>query len=177
MLKHLKDVFSTISICLLSTTIIPNILEYIRVSLKLFPLMQIYKQPLDQPNLIYIISLIHKTGFKDLDFFLLNGSAIGKILKTMIFVDKIDNAIQIAKHLCSRLSKRIQEKKRSNYIIYIFTANLTTISKTQFLADFRLSETQIWIYIEYANMGINFPDIRRAIQFQDSDYIMLSELF
>ncbi len=93
MLGHLKDVFPTIPICLLSTTITPNILEYIRFSLKISLLLQIYRQPLDCPNLTYIVSPIRKTGFKDLDFLILSGATISEILKIMIFVDKIDDAI------------------------------------------------------------------------------------
>ena len=93
MLGYLKDIFPTTLIVLLSTTVTPNILEYIRISLKLFPPLRIYKQPLDRPNLTYIVILIRKNRFKDLDFFIPDGSAIDKIPKTMIFVDKIDNAI------------------------------------------------------------------------------------
>ena len=107
MLGYLKDVFPTILIYLLSATVTLNILEYIRISLKFSPPSQIYKQPLDCLNLMYIVCPIRKTGFKDLDFFIPNGGIIGKILKTMIFVDKINNAIQMAKHLWSRLSKHI----------------------------------------------------------------------
>ena len=93
MLGHLNDVFLTIPICLLSATITPNILEYIRVSLKLSPPLQIYRQPFNYPNLTYIVSPIRKTGFQDLDFLLPSWGAIGKILKTIIFMDKIDDTI------------------------------------------------------------------------------------
>lgn len=91
----------------------------------------------------------------------------------MIFVDKIDDAVQMEKHLRIKLPKRIRREKRLDHIIHIFTTNLTTISKTQFLANLYLSETQIWIYTEYVGMGTNFPNICRAIQFKISDYIML----
>lgn len=78
---------------LLSATVIPNILKYIRILLKLSPLLQIYRQLFDHPNLTYIVNLIYKTGLKDLDFIILSKNIIGKISKTMIFVDKIDNTI------------------------------------------------------------------------------------
>lgn len=107
MFEHLKNIFSTILICLLSATVILNILKYIWVSPKLFLLSQIYRQPFNQSNLIYIVSLLHKIGFKDLDFFISSENAVHKILKTMIFVDKIDNVIQIIKHLHLRLLEYI----------------------------------------------------------------------
>lgn len=107
MLGHLKDVFSTILMVLLSATVTSNILEYIQISLKLYPPLQIYRQPLNWPNLTYIVSPIRKAGFKDLDFLIQSGGAVGKIPKKMIFVDKIDDVIEMAKHLRSRLPERI----------------------------------------------------------------------
>lgn len=163
MFRHLKDVFPIISVYLLFAMVILNILEYIRVLLKFLLPLRIYRQPLYCLNLIYIVSSIRKSGFKDLDFFILNGSAVGKILKTIMFVDKIDNVIVMAKYLRSMLSKCIQKKKRPNYIIHTFMANFTTISKTRFLANFFLSETWIWICTKYADMGINLSDIFRVI--------------
>lgn len=172
----MKDIFPTIPIYLLSATVIPNILEYIRVLSKFFLPLQISKQPLDCPNLTYIISIIRKTGFKDLDFLILSGDAVGKISKTMIFVDKIDDAIQMVEHLQSRLLEHIWREEHLNHIIHTFMAHLTTTSRTKFLADFRLGETRIWIYTECAGMGINVTDIRCAIQFKIPDYIMLPKL-
>ncbi len=163
MLGHLKNVFSIISIYLLSATVTPNILDYIWISLKLFPSSQIYRQLFDRPNLTYIVSPIRKTGFKDLDFLIPSGDAVGKISKTIIFVDKKDDTIQIAKHLRSKLSKRIWKKVRPNHIIRTFMANLTTTSKTKFLAEHHLGETRIWICMECTGMYINLPNIRRVI--------------
>lgn len=42
---------------------------------------------------MYIVISIRKTEFKDLNFVISNGDAINKILKIIIFMDKIDNAI------------------------------------------------------------------------------------
>ncbi len=177
MLEHLKDIFPIILMCLLSATVTSNILEYIRVSLKLSPLLQIYRQLLDRPYLTYIVSPIHRNGFKDLDFLIPSRGAVGKIPKTIIFMNKIDDAIQMIKHLWSRLPEHIRREGRSNHIIRTFTANLTITSKTKFIADLHLGETRIWICMECTSMGINLPDIRHAIQFKISDYIMLPELF
>lgn len=77
----------------------------------------------------------------------------------MIFIDKINNTIAIAKDLYLRLPKRIQRERYPNHIIYTLTTNFTTISRARFFVDFRLGETQIWIYTECAGMSINLPDI------------------
>lgn len=42
------------------------------------------------------MSPIRKADVKDLDFFISSGGAIGKIPKTIIFMDKIDNIIEMA---------------------------------------------------------------------------------
>ncbi|WP_375449374.1 hypothetical protein, partial [uncultured Nostoc sp.] len=78
---------------ILSATITPNILDYIRVSLKLPAPLRIYRQPLDRPNLSYIVSPIRKSGFQDLAFLIPTLGSIADIPKTMIFVHKIDDAM------------------------------------------------------------------------------------
>lgn len=107
MLRYLKDIFSTILVFLLSSTVIPNILEYIQISPKFFLLLQIYEQLLDYPKLTYIASPIHKSKFKDLNFFISSKSIVNKIPKIMIFVNKINNNLEIAKYLYSRLFEHI----------------------------------------------------------------------
>ncbi len=68
MLGHLKDVFFKVPTLIMSATITPNILDYIRVSLKLPPPSRINRLPLDRPNLKYMVCPIRKPGFRDLAF-------------------------------------------------------------------------------------------------------------
>lgn len=56
---------------------------------------------------MYIVSLKYKTRFKNFDFFILSENVINKISKTIIFVNKIENPIQIVKNLHLRLLKCI----------------------------------------------------------------------
>ena len=160
MLSHLKDVFLSIPTLLLSATVILNILEYIRVLLKLFPPSRIYRQPLDRPNLTYIVSSICKPRFKNLDFLVPSEGAIGNIPKTMIFVDLINKAEKMAKHLQSRLSERVQNKKKqAEVIICTFSSNFSPETRTRFLAELQLNDTRIWIYTKCAGISINLCDI------------------
>lgn len=122
------------------------------------------------------MSPIYKAGFKDLDFLIPSGGAINKIPKITIFVDKIDDVIEMAKYLQSRFFKRIQNESYSENIIHTFPANLTTTSRFKFLANYQTDNTLFWICMEYANMSIKLSDIWRAVQFRISDYITLSEL-
>ena len=68
---------------------------------------------------MYIISLIHKTGFKDLDFFIPNEGIVGKILKIIIFVDKIYDAIQIA-NTYNQSFLSVSREKSIQTILYIY---------------------------------------------------------
>ncbi len=47
---------------------------------------------------------------------------------------------------------------------------------TKFLANLRLGETRIWIYMESVSMGINLFNIYYTMKFKESDYIILPEL-
>lgn len=111
------------------------------------------------------MSSIHKVSYKKLDFFILSRDAIDKIIKIIIFIDKIDDTIEIVKYLRSQFFERIKNKKYLKDIIYIFLTNFTIILRSRVLANLQLSNIQIWIYIEYTDMSINFFDIRHIIQF------------
>lgn len=128
--------FSLVLTLILFAIITLNILEYIRILLKLSPLLQIYWQPFDWPNLTYIVSQIRKNNFKDLVFLLSSAGTIKKSLKTMIFVDKIDDIIEMAKYLQSRFSECIWSILRVDNIICTFLANLQITTRTRFLGDF-----------------------------------------
>ena len=91
MIGHLKDIFSNIPTLILSAIIIPNVLKYIRISLKLPPPSCIYRQPLNQPNLTYMVLSIKKPGFGDLAFAIPSNGAVRDIPKTMIFVGLIND--------------------------------------------------------------------------------------
>lgn len=144
MLGHLKDMFLSIPTLLMSAIITLKNFKYIRVLFKLFSLLQIYRQPLDRHNQAYIVNLIRKPGYKDLAFLVPSGKTISKISKTVIFVDLIDEPIKMTKYLQLRLSELIQnDEKKTEVIIHAFSANLLTTSRTKFLADLRLNDTQI----------------------------------
>ena len=103
MFEYLKDVFSLVPTLILSATIIPNIFDYIRIFLKLLSPFQIYRLPLDRPNLKYMVSPIQKSGFQDVAFLVPKLDLINKILKTMIFVNKIKDVIEMERYLQFRL--------------------------------------------------------------------------
>lgn len=81
----------------LLTIIKPNILGYIRELLYFWASTYFCKQLLNCPNTVQIVAPIIKLRFSELDFLI---SKTGLILKTMVFVNKINNTMKITAYLC-----------------------------------------------------------------------------
>lgn len=95
MIGHLKNIFLALSTLIVSTTVMPNVLEYMQILLKLSLPACIYRQLLDKPNLTYMVVLIRKTGFEDHVLIILSTGIISNNLKTMIFVNSIDKVTKM----------------------------------------------------------------------------------
>ena len=94
----------------------------------------------------------------------------------MVFVDKIKNAIELEKYLRSRLPNCVRNGNQVFVVIRSFTSNLDANTRTRVMEDLRHGNDQIYICTECAGMGINIPDIMRAVQFKIPDFIALPEL-
>lgn len=162
MIGYLKDVFPNVSTLALSTIITPTVLEYIRKSLKFYLVTRLYQELLDKANITYMVLKIMKPNFEDLGFLVLNSNRADSIPKTMIFVDNIDKAQYIVACFCTRLLLQFQRKKKE--IICTFLSNLKPSTQTDFLRDFRMGNTQIWICTECASIDLNLRDITRIMQ-------------
>ncbi|WP_375449210.1 C-terminal helicase domain-containing protein [uncultured Nostoc sp.] len=137
-----------------------------------------YEQPpfYNQPNLKYMVCPIRKSGFQDLAFLVPKDGPVGLIPKTMVFVNKIEDAIRLERYLRSRLPDRVRNGKQAFVIIQLITSNLDANTKTRVMEDLRYGNTRICVCTECAGMGINIPDIMRAVQFKIPDFIALPEL-
>ncbi len=90
---NLRYCFPKVPIIVLSATITPNVLEYIGESLYLYAPTLLYKQLLDRPNIIQIVTHILKQGFADLNYLI---PKVGIISKTMVFMEKIADVMALA---------------------------------------------------------------------------------
>lgn len=90
MISYLKDVFLNMLMLALSAIITPIVLEYIYESLKLRSTIWLYQELLAKPNITYLVEKNIKPKDKNLAFLIPDGSGAGAILKTMLFVNKID---------------------------------------------------------------------------------------
>lgn len=91
-----------------------------------------------------------------------NSGGANVILKTIIFVNDIENIQCIVAYLYFRLPFRLQDKQPE--IIHTFSSNLQATIQTNFFEDFQIGNMLILIYIKYADIGLNLRDILCMIQ-------------
>ena len=144
MLGALKNAFSNIPMLVLSATITPTVLEYIRSLLKFSSQTRIYWQSLDWPNLTYVVAEIKKLKYEKLDFLVPDTKTLDLIPKTMVFVDQIDQAIKITAYLRSRLPECIRnDSVRAKKAVRLMSSNLELSTRSLSLEDFCKDKTRI----------------------------------
>lgn len=74
-------------------------------------------------------------SFWDLAFFVLRHGLINKILKTMVFVDKIEDAIELNEYLQLRLWDYVRNENYAFVIIQSLTSNLDTNIRIKIMED------------------------------------------
>ena len=134
-----------------SATMTPNILEYVRKTLNLKTPVRLYQKLLNCSNITYTVTSITNSGFKDLNFLIppkIGG--IGNIEKTMIFVDSVEKGRALAIYLQTFLPDKLKNKGKN--IIKSFSLILETIIKTDWVEKFLTSNTKIIICIDAAGM-------------------------
>lgn len=158
----LRSVFPKVPIMAVSITMTINTLEYVRKTLNLKIPIRLYRRLLNCPNIIYAVTPITSSGFKDLNFLVSPKiSGIGNIEKTMIFVDNVEKDIALGKYLQSLLPNNL--KDRGEKIIVSFSSILKAKTKTDYLKDFLNGNTRILICTNATQIGVDIPDIRRVI--------------
>lgn len=88
-----------------------------------------------------MIYFIQKLGFQDLVFLVPRHNSINEISKTMVFVDKIENAIKLEKYLYLRLPDCIRNGNQAFVVIRSFTSNLDTNIRIKVIENLRHGNT------------------------------------
>lgn len=122
----------------ISATLAPNVLGYIEKSFYLHTSTRFYKQLLDYSNITQMVNTITKPKFENLDFLI---PKTGLIPKTMVFVDKIDDAITLAACLQSLLPP--EQRHQDEVLIRTYHSNFETSTQLTFLEDFWTREIRI----------------------------------
>lgn len=85
-------------------------------------LVKLYKQSLDHPNIAYDVAKIKKSRYKELNVFVPSIGDLSIILKTIIFVNSINEGIALIEYLCIKLSNNLKNKVEQ--VIQCFHSNL-----------------------------------------------------
>lgn len=72
----------------------------------------LFKQFLNCPNIIYSIVEIKKPEYKKLDVFISSIGSLSTILKTIIFVNIINEKMVLTKYLHTKLSDNLKNKTK-----------------------------------------------------------------
>lgn len=94
----------------------------------------------------------------------------------MVFVDKIEDTIELNRYLQSKLPDCIRNGGQAFVIIQSIISNLDAHTRIRIMEDLQHGNAQICIYIECAGMSINISDIMRVAQFKIPNFIALPEL-
>ena len=100
-----------------------------------------------------MVCSIQKSDFQDLAFFIPKDGLISKILKTIVFVNKIEDAITVEKYLQSRLSERIRNRHRALVVIQLINSNLDANTRARVIGNLWYENDQICVWMEYARYG------------------------
>ena len=99
-----------------------NVLDYICTSLNLWSPVKLYKQSLDRLDIIYVVAKIKKPEYQELDIFVPSIGGLSAILKTMIFVDSINEGMVLIQYLHIKLPDNLKDK--ADQMIQCFYSNL-----------------------------------------------------
>lgn len=173
-LNKLRSFFPEVPIMALSATMTRNVMEYIRTALNMRTPVRLYRRRLDRPNITYMVKEIQRPGFEELNFLIPQIGGAGAIPKTMLFMDSIEEGMDMAMHLRKLLPEHLRNKGEE--IIRVFSSTLRGTTRDDFLRDLELGNTRIWICTDAAGMGINLRDIVRSIQWKIADHLVLASL-
>ncbi|KAJ3966842.1 P-loop containing nucleoside triphosphate hydrolase protein [Lentinula raphanica] len=148
-----------------SATMPPPVLFEIRNVLRINPLDSFHiNVGTDRPNIAWFVHRM-KAGKPDLnalEFALrkdLASSEITELIQTMIFFDDVNVSLDALKHLRACLPPQLQGQ------IVAYHSTRSSNSKRRVLEEFRSGKIKVLLITEPADVGCDFPSIRRVIQF------------
>lgn len=101
-----------------------------------------------------MVTNIINLKFHNLRFLVLKA---GLISKTILFLDKMNNAMTIATYLHNLLL--LKNCNQGKVLIRTYYSNLETKTQIDFIENFQNKDTRILIYTNTVGMNINIPNI------------------
>lgn len=163
----------------LSATLTPNVLGYIHRVLRMASPSVIYRRPLGRSNvtLAVVPILAARENSRALLDFLIDPakSASFTIKKAFVFVDNIDEAHRIARHLRCLLHRDLRHRAKA--IIKVMSAALEPSTRSRNMDGLRDGAHRIFVGTEVVAMGINFPDVDIIVQWGLVAHLTLASIW
>jgi superfamily II DNA/RNA helicase len=177
-LHLLRHYFPNVGVMALSATMTSYVRRFIHHSTNMAPATRLIRRPIDRPN-IYLAAfpLKHSTrSFKDLHFLL--GSDLRhpvEIPQTIVFIDNRQEVCKACSNLWARAPHDWLEKHP--FALADVSTALSDSHRTFVMQAFKLGVCRILFATDVAGMGIDFPSVRRVIQWRVGPTLTISALW
>jgi hypothetical protein len=177
-LHLLRHYFPEVGVMAVSATMTPYVRRFIHSSTNMTPGTRLIRRPIDRPN-IYLaaIPLKHSTkSFKDLSFILdRNPHHPVEIPQTIVFMDNRREACKA----CTKLWSQTPPDWLQNYPMALadVSTGLGDPRRTFVMKAFKQGVCRVLFATDVAGMGIDFPSVRRVIQWRVTPTLTISALW
>jgi hypothetical protein len=164
----------------LSATLMPGSEGYVHKVLGFDPGMAKITQPIRRDNINLAKLTMKGSGFNQL-YYLISSMATGSaadIPKTIIYVDNVNTAIQMARELRAWMTAKFRMSNIDpNTIIRTYYGRVDAKAKSDTLSMFKTGECRIVIATEAFGLGVHIPNILRVIQWGLCEKVNAANLF
>jgi hypothetical protein len=170
----------------LSATLTPGAEAFVHEVCKLMPQTLRVSVTIRRQNISLNVAPINLPGFEEL-FALLPSDVTSPadIPKTLVFVDSVTQAIQIARALRAKLRELVRQnlpiesrrRMRIDTLIGTYFSATDDVAKSQALSNIRDGCSRICVCTEAFGLGVNIPDILRVIQWGVTTRLNSASLF
>lgn len=161
----------------LSATMPLHIQGFIHTSLRFPPNCRLLKRSVDRPNICYMVCEMKYPvrTFKDL-FFLIprDMRSPSDIIKTMVFLDGLSEACDLASTLIEQIPKRFYDEEPD--IVAEYTNGVTSERQSYSMDLFQKGICRILVCTEACGMGIDAADVERVVQWGVTPRVNLSTI-
>ena len=161
----------------LSATMPLHVQGFIHACLRFPPKCRLLKRSIDRPNICYVIrEMIHPArSFKDLSFLIppdIRSSS--EIIKTMVFLDGLSEACNLASTLIELIPKHLYEEEPD--LVAEYTNGLTAERQSYSMDLFQKGICRILVCTEACGMGVDVADVERVVQWGVTPRVNLSTI-
>ena len=176
LIGSLREILATVPFMALSATMTTSSENFITESANLRNPFHI-RRSIARPNITITTHEIRSdSDFDQLNFMIPNTAFLPhQILLAMIFIDNINEGMEVITHLRNRLAARL--RFRGSELIRIYNGDLDSLTRKTYLDDFRNGDTRIFVGTDAMGMGIDIRRIKSVVQWGLSPILNMSVLY